>query len=367
MERVRINPRHDYKKIIENVGFDFHQDYWLEDACYLFSTDEIALLEKASNECYRLYCEATEACLYDEHKLDLLKIPVPMRDFIRQSWEDDDLSLYGRFDFAFVDGVPKLLEFNADTPTTLIESSLVQWYWKEDVFPEADQFNSLHEALVRSWRDIHAQYGCERYFFASLRDCMEDYSTMAYIMSTAFEAGLNTAELDLRQIIIEESLLTPNREPIDCMFKLYPWETMFEENMGGCVTEMCWIEPLWKSLMSNKAMLPILYEMFPDSPYILPAYFEADRLSSYCRKPVFSREGCNVELIKNGFCIDRTNGDYGKEGYIYQQLVDLPDYGGKYPILGCWIIGGEACGMGIREHTSRITVDACTFVPHIFR
>ena len=81
-----------------------------------------------------------------------------MRDFIRQSWEDDDLSLYGRFDFAFVDGVPKLLEFNADTPTTLIESSLVQWYWKEDVFPEADQFNSLHEALVRSWRDIHAQY-----------------------------------------------------------------------------------------------------------------------------------------------------------------------------------------------------------------
>ena len=65
------------------------------------------------------------------------------------------------------------------------------------------------------------------------------------------------------------SLFAPDVMPIDCMFKLYPWEFMFAEDLTGCMTEMCWIEPLWKALMSDKAMLPVLYEMFPRSPYIL--------------------------------------------------------------------------------------------------
>ena len=365
MERIKIAPRPGYMGELEKIGFVFHKEYWLENAEYRFSAKEVEELEQAINNCYQMYCNVAEACLYDEEKLDKLCIPKEMRPFIRQSWEDDDLSLYGRFDFAYVDGVPKLLEFNADTPTTLIESALVQWQWKEAVFPEADQFNSLHEALIQSWKDIHDVYKCDIYHFASLTDCPEDYSTMAYIMSTAYDAGLRTAELDLRDIAIGECLMMPDGEPINCLFKLYPWETMFKENMGGCVTDMCWIEPLWKCLMSNKALLPFLYEMYPDSPYVLPAYFEADKLKSYCKKPIFSREGCNVELIRIGFCLERTSGEYGEEGYVYQELADLQDYGGKYPILGGWVIGGEACGLGIREQSGRITVDASNFVPHI--
>lgn len=287
MERIKIAPRPGYMGELEKIGFVFHKEYWLENAYYRFSVKEVEELEQAINNCYQMYCNVAEACLYDEEKLDKLCIPKEMRPFIRQSWEDDDLSLYGRFDFAYVDGVPKLLEFNADTPTTLIESALVQWQWKEAVFPEADQFNSLHEALIQSWKDIHDVYKCDIYHFASLTDCPEDYSTMAYIMSTAYDAGLRTAELDLRDIAIGECLMTPDGEPINCLFKLYPWETMFKENMGGCVTDMCWIEPLWKCLMSNKALLPFLYEMYPDSPYVLPAYFEADKLKSYCKKPIF--------------------------------------------------------------------------------
>lgn len=190
MERIKIAPRPGYMGELEKIGFVFHKEYWLENAYYRFSAKEVEELEQAINNCYQMYCNVAEACLYDEEKLDKLCIPKEMRPFIRQSWEDDDLSLYGRFDFAYVDGVPKLLEFNADTPTTLIESALVQWQWKEAVFPEADQFNSLHEALIQSWKDIHDVYKCDIYHFASLTDCPEDYSTMAYIMSTAYDAGL---------------------------------------------------------------------------------------------------------------------------------------------------------------------------------
>ena len=367
MERIVIKPRQNYEEKLKSVGFQFYQDYWLENAYYRFSMAEIEELEKATNECYDMYCQATEACLYDDVKLNMLCIPNEMREAIRRSWEEDDLSLYGRFDFAWVNGVPKLLEFNADTPTTLIESALVQWQWKEDVFPDADQFNSIHEALIQSWKDIHEVYKCDTYYFGSLVDCLEDNSTTEYIQHTAIQAGLHTVAMDFEDLVYQNGSLYCGTEPVNCMFKLYPLETMFHKCMEACKTEMCWIEPLWKALMSNKAMLPILYEMFPDSPYILPAYREEDKakLRSYCKKPIFSREGANIELVKLGTCIEKSDGEYGIEGHIYQELVDIPSYQGKHPILGSWVIGGEACGLGIRETSALITNDMANFVPHI--
>lgn len=367
MERIAVNPRKDYVSKIQNLGFAFHEDYWLEDAYYRFSMPEIQELEKATKECYDMYCQAVEACLYDERKLNLLHIPVAVREAVRRSWEEDDLSLYGRFDFVLEHGVPKLLEFNADTPTSLLEAALIQWQWKEELFPNADQFNSLHEALVQSWKDIHKVYQCGTYHFASIVDCLEDNSTLAYIQYTAMEAGLKTVEMDIRDIEMHQGSLYCGYEPINCMFKLYPWETMFRECLDACQTEMCWIEPLWKSLMSNKAMLPILYEMFPKSPYILPAYREIGNLRSYCKKPIFSREGANIELVRYGQTLEKSEGEYGAEGYIYQELVDMQPYHGKYPVLGSWVIGGEPCGLGIRETSSRITDNMAHFMPHIIR
>ena len=367
MERRLCKPRDNYQTIIEQQGFGFHHNYWFEDAYYAFTSQEIENIMNATKQCYDMYCEATERCLYDEQKLDELRIPEEIRDAIRRSWEEDDLSLYGRFDFMMVNGTPKLLEFNADTPTSLVESSVIQWWWAHDMFPLHDQFNDIHDALVQSWKDIHSQYKCDKYFFASISDCLEDNSTLAYIISTAQEAGLLPYELDIRSIIHQNySLFAPDSTPINCMFKLYPWETMFKENIYGCMTEMCWIEPLWKSLMSNKAMLPILYQMFPESPYILPAYTEIGKLVSYCKKPIFSREGANVELVKQGAILETSEGEYGEEGYIYQQLVEQSQYFDGYcPILGSWVIGGEPHGLGIRESKSRITQDTSRFVPHI--
>lgn len=302
MERISCTPRENYREIVEKQGFGFHESYWMEDACYCFTSAEIEALEKATAECYEMYCKAVEACLYDNRRLDALCIPAAVREAIVRSWEEDDYSLYGRFDFAFVNGVPKLLEFNADTPTSLVEAAVIQWLWKEDVFPSHDQFNSIHEKMVESWKYIHERYQCGRYYFASISDCLEDNATLGYIISTAFEAGLVPYELDIRSIRHENgSLFAPDGMPIDCMFKLYPWEFMFAEDLTGCMTEMCWIEPLWKALMSDKAMLPVLYEMFPRSPYILPAYAEPGKLEAYCKKPVFSREGANVELVKKRY------------------------------------------------------------------
>lgn len=76
------------------------------------------------------------------------------------SWNEEPPAIYGRFDLAY-DGIhpPKLLEYNADTPTALLEASVVQWYWLQDVFPKDDQFNSIHEHLVAKWKELKDYVG----------------------------------------------------------------------------------------------------------------------------------------------------------------------------------------------------------------
>lgn len=366
MRRISINPRKDFKEIIEEQGFFFSPDYWKEDAYYSFSLEEIKAIEKATNECYSMFVDAVQYVI-DNNLWNKLHIPQFMIQTLIDSWENDELSLYGRFDFAMKNGVPKLLEFNADTPTSLLEAAIIQWYWKCDKFPNNDQFNSIHEALVESWDFIHRQYQADKYHFACIKDNLEDYSNTAYILSTAHEAGLSTVMMDLDDITLyDEGFFNLNHAHLDILFKLYPYEWMFHEEFGQYIPtcNTTFIEPLWKAIMSNKYMLVILSKLFPDSPYILKCS-ERTMAADYCKKPIYSREGANVTLIKDGEVLEETEGEYGEEGYIYQELVELESFDGKYPILGSWIVGGCAHGMGIRETSSRITDNMANFVPHI--
>lgn len=365
MKRIRLTPRADYQQTIESLGFSFHTDYWKENAYYAFSMQEIETIERATNECYDLCCQAVQYVI-DNRLLDRLHIPANLQQAVIDSWENDDLSLYGRFDFAIINGTPKMLEFNADTPTSLLEAAVVQWQWKEELFPKNDQFNSLHESLVQSFKDIYERYRFNRLHFACCRESTEDIETLQYLISAAMEAGLNTAEIEMEQLLLDNgSFFTPSGDPIEHCFKLYPWEWMMNESPEGCLSTAKWLEPQWKSLMSNKALLPILSELFPNSPYILKCATSPDGMSSYCRKPIFSREGANVQLVNHGVVLEETTGDYGDEGFVYQELVEIPRFDFRYPVIGSWVVGGEAAGMGIRETDSRITGNMSEFIPHI--
>ena len=179
MERISISPRRDYQTKIEALGFDFHGSYWREEAYYRLSPEETERLETATVEAYRMYCDAAQYIIEEKPEFmeRILNLPPEIIERIRQSWNDDELSLYGRFDFMFdEEGIPKILEFNADTPTSLLEASVIQWQWKEDVFPELDQYNGIHEGLVQSWKDIFPQ-GSDIHFAGALEES-EDTGTL---------------------------------------------------------------------------------------------------------------------------------------------------------------------------------------------
>jgi glutathionylspermidine synthase len=371
MRRLKISPRPDYAARLEAIGLSFHawDDYWCEEVCYRFTSEQIDLLEARTAELHRMCIEAVKHVVLAK-RLGQLGIPAAYWQAIETSFARNEFSLYGRFDLAY-DGVsePKLLEYNADTPTSLLESAVAQWYWMKEKFPEHDQFNSLHERLVERWQSLRSPDN--RVHFASLADNEEDWVCVHYLMDTAKQAGF-----DVRHIAIEKlgwdrgrnAFVDENNAPISTLFKLYPWEWMMREEFGPMTVASAtrFIEPMWKSVLSCKGILPILWELYPGHPNLLPAYFEPGLLSSYAKKPLFSREGANIVLVENGKVIADDEGPYGREGYIYQALHKLPDFDGNYPVIGSWIVGDQPAGICLREDALLVTTNMSNFIPHDF-
>ena len=156
---------------------------------------------------------------------------------------------------------------------------------------------------------------------------------------------------------------------IDTLFKLYPWEWIMHEPFGDHlrVATTVMIEPAWKMVLSNKGILPILWEMFPGHGNLLPSYFDEPRgMFEYVKKPLLSREGANVTVHTMKEHVEST-GEYGAEGYVFQELAPIPEIDGKRPVIGSWVIGQEAAGIGVREADGWVTGNTSRFVPHLFR
>jgi glutathionylspermidine synthase len=374
MKRLPLTPRHDWREKAELLGFTYHTHesgpYWDESAHYEFSGREIDQLEAAGNTLHQLCIDAAQVAI-ERGWWNRLGIPERAVPAILESWERDDPSLYGRFDLAY-DGLqpPKLLEYNADTPTALIEAAVMQWYWLQERFPGADQFNSIHEWLIETWRSN----GTGRVHFAAVDDLPEDTQTVAYLMDTCQQAGRATQWIAIDQLGWDRTpscFVDAQSNRIETLFKLYPWEWMWHEAFAEFLplAKNRFLEPAWKLLLSNKGLLPILWELFPGHPNLLPAY---DTLSpelggNYVKKPRLSREGANVSVLENGTVVETNGGDYGEEGFVYQALAPIPDFDGNRPVCGVWIVNHAACGLGIREDTRRITGNLSRFVPHLLR
>ncbi len=373
MKRHVCKPRPDWRTKVERLGLTYHSHdsgpYWDESACYELTAREVEALELAGNTLHRLCIEAAEAVI-ENGWWTRLGIPSIAAPGIIRSWERDEFSLYGRFDLAF-DGTtpPKLLEYNADTPTALVEASVAQWFWLNETYADADQFNSIHERLIEAWR----KWSGSTVHFCSVKEHSEDEMTVLYLRDTCEQAGVKSKPVYIDDIgwdSCRNCFVDLDNAPIERCFKLYPWEWLWHEEFGPhlATAPTQFVEPTWKMLLSNKGLLPILWELFPEHPNLLPAYEFPDALSArYIRKPRLSREGSNVTWVEGGVVVEETHGDYGEEGYVFQALAPLPEFMGHHPVFGVWVVDHEAAGLGIREDTRRITGNLSRFVPHFFR
>jgi len=374
-------PRSGWQQRVERIGLTYHtladgSPYWDESAYWEFTATEIDRVEAATAEIQRLALEAGEHIIAND-RIAEMRIPAAAAERIRETWKTEPPALYGRLDLAFDGRTIKLLEYNADTPTALVEASVAQWYWLKDVFPRADQFNSLHEKLVAKWKDLIPYLRPPVCFGHDGSE--EDSMTVGYLRDTAEQAGLRTISIRMNEIGWQAKgsrFVDLERKPIESIFKLYPWEWLLNDRFGPDVLAMMdhmrWIEPIWKMLWSNKALLAILWELNPSHELLLPAYLDGPReMKEFVRKPLFGREGAGVAIFGKGTGGGRSAAKTGlfepRSGdVVYQQLASLATAEGKSAVLGSWLIGGEPAGIGIRESVGLVTTNLSRFVPHLF-
>ncbi len=372
MKRHSIIPRHNWKQKVEEHGMLFHtindEVYWDESCYYEFSLKQIDEIEDATNELHGMCLNAIENVIRKKEYSDFC-IPDYAIPMIESSWKNAEESFYGRFDFSY-DGKypPKLLEYNADTPTALMEASVSQWFWLQDRFPHEDQFNSIDEKLLDLFKRLK---NVDKMYFSCL-DSDEDYMTVMYLQDAAIRAGkFQSGFIPMHDIGYDKEsgeFVDMDNKVIRNLFKLYPWENMIQDSFGRNIanSSMKVYEPAWKMLLSNKALMVKLWEMFPNHPNLLRAeYFPFSK--DYVKKPIHSREGANITIVMNGSEFQKTDGDYGDKKFIYQDFCPLPDFLGNYPVIGSWVINNVACGMGIREDKTLITKNTSRFVPHLFK
>jgi glutathionylspermidine synthase len=382
MKRIEIDRRPNWEQQIKEQGFLFYKGYYDETAAYEFNAQEVDNIEAVTTELFDRCLDVVQHVI-DNNLWDEFFIPRQYADLIKWSWENDNPAFYGRFDLAMDNECRniKLLEFNADTPTSLLEASVIQWYWLQDYNKNFDQFNSIHEKLVDHMKVCRDYlYGDLKLYFAAMRNSQEDYMTVKYLQDCATQANVDADFLFIDEIGIMDSYLNtpfcaPDGSPIRNIFKLYPYEWLFNEKFGPELVskkeETLWIEPAYKAILSNKMLLVYLHKLFPDHPNILPAFYSKDTIpteigTSYAKKPVYGREGNNVSIVSEGVLKERANGEYGEEGFVFQEYFPIPQFNGRTPVIGSWLIGGVSAGMGIKETTGLVHGNMSKFTPHYF-
>jgi glutathionylspermidine synthase len=406
MYRQTTTPREGFQETIASQGLVFYDTpqpdgritkYWPEDAYYEFNDDEVVHLEGVTANLYLMCIEAARFMASGE--MGNLGLTNGALHRIRESLESDPVSIYARFDLNF-DGLgpAKMFEINGDTPTGLVESSVVQYYWLQDKFPYLDQWNSLHERLVDAWKSASSRLPAGPVHFAHYEgppehaDAMsEEWMTIAYMRDCATQAGLDTIGLSIEDIgwdsaerrFKNATLLDAWKngqnvdiEPITSCFKLYPWENMIDpsrEEFGKHIldgtSDTVWIEPIWKTMLSNKAILAALWHLYPNHENLLPAYLgePPSSMIEWIRKPLHGREGDGMawETIKHGSGESPTH-VWGSEGYCYQEFKELTELGDGYrPVCGTWVVDGKPAGLGIRESRALVTDNLSRFIPHV--
>ncbi len=382
-----INPISD--DVLDKLGFSWHTDTdgskYLSDQIVQISEAEASEYYEASNELYDMYVEAAQHVI-DNDLFFELGIPFNLVEAIKKSWDNDvHWHIYGRFDLAGgVDGRPiKLIEFNADTPTSLFETTLLQWAMlKENSLDENAQFNDVYEAIKNNFKrlitlDDDIELFEERYdgwkmLFSSIEGNDEEEATTRLLQQIATDAGFNTHFEFLEDVKFDENgIYDADENKYEYWFKLFPWEDIAidESELATTLTtimqnqEAIIINPAYTLLFQSKGMLKILYDLFPNSPYLLKTSFEPLECA-YVEKKVFGREGANTKIVNSsGIVTEETGGEYENHKSVYQEYVHLVEDNSNNSYQAGVFFAYEASGLSFRRG-GKILDNMSKFVAH---
>ncbi len=393
MDFVKIKPLD--VEFLEGIDYSWHTDEhdnspYFYDKMVKVTPIEAETYYEAANELYDMFVEAGEYVIEND-LLHEINIPFNLTEIVKESWDNDvHWHLYGRFDFAGgIDAKPiKLLEFNADTPTVLVDTAIIQWAaLKANNMEEDAQFNNIYEAIRENFQRLvtleesvdsfDEHYEGWKILFSSIRDVKEDEDTTKFLMSIAQEAGFQCeyAYIDEIEFNDDEGVFY-NGENYEYFFKLIPWEDIAieESELASMLTNIVnnkkaiILNPAYTLMFQSKAFMKILWDLFPNHPLLLETSYEPLQNKAQVEKKAFGREGENVTITDaNGEIIDEKDGEYGNFKSIFQEYVKLnQDDEGNYYHAGVFF-AYEGCGLGYRMSKKPIIDNYAKFVGHVIK
>ncbi|EAH9284426.1 glutathionylspermidine synthase family protein [Campylobacter upsaliensis] len=378
------------KNYLESIGFSWHTDEdgsdYLDNKLICVSKNEANAYYEAANELYDMFVAAAQNVI-DNDRFDELGIPFNLIDAIKMSWENEvHWHLYGRFDFAGgLDGKPiKLIEFNADTPTSLFESATLQWAMlKQNNLDEHLQFNSIYESLMDNFKrlitldgsveEFEEHYRGWKILFSSVAGNKEEELTTKLLAHIAKDAGFECDFAYVDEVEFGEEGIFKNGVNYEYWFKLIPWEEIAieEGELAMLLTQIMRnqkaiiLNPAYTLLFQSKGILKILWELYPNHPLLLESSCEPLQGKDFVKKPMFGREGANISIVKDDVKLQENIGPYGNNKMIYQQYYELNSNENEYYQAGVFF-AYEGCGLGFRKG-GLIIDNASKFVGHIIK
>ncbi len=392
MNLLELKPLTD--EYLESIGFVWHTDEdnssYIANEVVEVSEDEANAYYEATNELYDMFCEAGEHVIENDlfHEIN---IPFNLVETIKESWENDvHWHLYSRFDLAGgLDGKPiKLIELNADTPTSLFETAVIQWaLLKANGLDEASQFNNLYDALkdnfkriitldsdIENFDEYYKDLGW-KILFTSISSSAEDENTTRLLQHIATEAGFNTDFEYIDNVEFADEGIFANEQSFEFWFKLIPWEDIAidESELALILAEIIKekkaiiFNPAYTLMFQSKGFMKILWDLYPNHPLLLETSFEPLEGKKQVEKRCFGREGANTKIINEDGSIDtQTDGEYEGHKAIYQEYTELnTDKDGVTYQAGVFY-AYEACALGFRRG-EKILNNTSKFVGHIIK
>ncbi|HEY5646828.1 MAG TPA: bifunctional glutathionylspermidine amidase/synthase [Pseudomonadales bacterium] len=359
---------------------------------YVISETAHNELRRATNELHAVFLHATEYVLRDDALLERFNIPRVIWPRIHQSWNNRrNQMVTGRFDFAMTVQGLKVYEYNCDSASCHMDAGKIQGKWAEHFGCDVgrDPGATLLADLAEAWKDSEVD---DVLHILIDRDPEEVYH--ALFMKQALDAaGIESRILegvDGLDWNDAGEVVDPFGTPIRWVWKTWAWETALDQIREECEEdeeklanyrpgekrdepprlvdvllrpEVMVFEPLWTLIPSNKAILPIIWQLFANQRYLLKASYELTeeiRANGYVQKPIVGRCGANISLFDSGDqVLEETAGRFDSPYQVFQELFPLPVIDGDFVQLCTFSAGGTYGGTCVRVDPSMvITADS---------
>jgi glutathionylspermidine synthase len=386
MQRITIEPRQGWSAEASS-RYSWHTPTatpgWHEDVYYKLTPDEAEELRTTAERCHRLVDTTVERAIR-ERLWPIIGIEQAIGDKIKAAWDDELPGLLSRIDFIYEAGFYKMIDYNAESTTGLMEASILQKLWRDAQFPNVRQFNDIHPALVQRLNDTRIGRTDNRFHVTADSAVADATETVRYVGACAQEAGYRVAYYPLGDTGVQDEWfydMTVNpAQPLVMVYKCYPWEGFVTDRIGGDGPNAghlyldhvnhkrgsWWLEPIWRMAYQCNGLLPLVWETFVDDFNLLnTSRAQGDVGPRFVRKPVWARDSMNIQVQLDGKIVSETVGERDAESYIYQTYGESTPIDGHYTVFSVWLVRNTAVGLGIREGTDPIVRSNGRFAPHI--